>query len=251
MPLGSSEPGAARASSSRRRWKGPFLVHASGAPVAGSSVRLRRSPEIHQSLGREIQPKSEAQTKIGSTPRQSETSLAAAGCITTFSNMKPTRQPRSAARSSRTNSAERKKRLPRVPLWPVSAPIREKSWQGGAAIIRTTHSPAGSRRLISAVTFSTVSLPKSPLCWSQGRRWDVSRRHVRSVSHAIAAVGVPKRFSRMATAAPTPSKRESTMYLPGLRAGLRAGFSTTAGSAGLRSGTPPEAEAPGGAPCCP
>ena len=147
MPLGSSEPGAARASSSRRRWKGPFLVHASGAPVAGSSVRLRRSPEIHQSLGGEIQPKSEAQTKIGSTPRQSETSLAAAGCSTTFSNMKPTRQPRSAARSSRTNSAERKKRLPRVPLWPVSAPIREKSWQGGAAIIRTTHSPAGSRRL--------------------------------------------------------------------------------------------------------
>ena len=144
--------------------------------MAGSSVRLRRSPEIHQSLGREIQPKSEAQTKIGSTPRQSETSLAAAGCITTFSNMKPTRQPRSAARSSRTNSAERKKRLPRVPLWPVSAPIREKSWQGGAAIIRTTHSPAGSRRLISAVTFSTVSLPKSPLCWSQGRRWDVSIR---------------------------------------------------------------------------
>ena len=143
------------------------------------------------------------------------------------------------------------KRLPRVPLWPVSAPIREKSWQGGAAIIRTTHSPAGSRRLISAVTFSTVSLPKSPLCWSQGRRWDVSCRHVRSVSHAIAAVGVPKRFSRMATAAPTPSKRESTMYLPGLRACLRAGFSTTAGSAGLRSGTPPEAEAPGGAPCCP
>ena len=44
MPLGSSELGAARASSSRRRWKGPFLVHASGAanpPAAQRRAKLQ------------------------------------------------------------------------------------------------------------------------------------------------------------------------------------------------------------------
>ena len=147
------------------------MVHASGAPLAGSVVHCRRSAESHHSRGREIHPKSEAP---GGTPRQSDTSLADAGSIT-FSKRNPTRQPRSAARSSRTNSAERRKRPPRAPRCPASAPIWEKSWQGGAATSRTTHSPAASARLISAATFSTVSPVKSPRCWSHGRRWAARR----------------------------------------------------------------------------
>ena len=86
--------------------------------------------------------------------------------------------------------------------------MREKSWQGGAAVTTNRAFPSGSAFFTAAATAAGSSEVRSPRCRSHGSLSLVSLMQASSISHANAARGLPWVCSRIAGAAPMPSKKD-------------------------------------------